>query len=86
MATMNISLPDPLREYVEERVEQGGYSTASEFFRELIREDRRRRAQDRLEELIEEALESGPVSPMTKDDWRRLREEAHARLRQETHG
>lgn len=44
MGTMNVSLPDPLREFVERQVESGGYGTSSEYVRELIRRD-----QDRLQ-------------------------------------
>jgi antitoxin ParD1/3/4 len=43
MSTMNISLPDSLKDFVDERVDQGGYGTSSEYVRELIRKD-----QDRL--------------------------------------
>jgi antitoxin ParD1/3/4 len=39
MSTMNVSLPDPLRHFVEERVSLGLYGTASEYVRELIRRD-----------------------------------------------
>jgi antitoxin ParD1/3/4 len=39
MATMNISLPDALKEWVESRVESGKYSTASDYVRVLVRED-----------------------------------------------
>lgn len=42
MGTMNISLPDPLRDFVEEQVAQGGYGTSSEYVRELIRRDKDR--------------------------------------------
>ena len=43
MSTMNISLPDTLKSFVDERVNQGCYGTSSEYVRELIRKD-----QDRL--------------------------------------
>jgi len=39
MSTMNISLPKSFRAFVEERVESGGYSTSSEYLRDLIRRD-----------------------------------------------
>lgn len=39
MATMNISLPDPLRDYVQSRIDDGGYATASDYVRDLIRRD-----------------------------------------------
>jgi len=41
MATMNVSLPDPMKEWVEERVKSGQYGNASEYVRDLIREDQR---------------------------------------------
>ena len=39
MTTLNISLPEPMRAYVDQQVAQGGYSTASEYIRQLVRED-----------------------------------------------
>lgn len=45
MATMNISLPDKLKSFVDGRVERDGYGTASEYIRELIRNDQERNAQ-----------------------------------------
>lgn len=66
MATMNISLPEPLKEFVDIRVQEQGYSTSSEYIRELIRNDQNRRAEQRLAALILEGLESGP--PITGDE------------------
>ena len=40
MQSMNISLPDPLKQFVDGQVSQGRYSSASEYVRELIRADR----------------------------------------------
>ena len=42
MGTMNISLPDTMKAYVDQRVSQDGYSTSSEYVRELIRRDKDR--------------------------------------------
>jgi antitoxin ParD1/3/4 len=81
MATMNISLPDSLREYVEERVGEGGYSTASEFFRELVRQDQRRSVQERFEKIIQESIESGSAAPLTDEHWRALEDELEAKIR-----
>lgn len=39
MASMNISLPDPLRDYVQERIDSGQYASASDYVRDLIRRD-----------------------------------------------
>jgi len=49
MGTMNISLPDPLREFVDEQVKQRGYGTSSEYVRDLIRKDQER---SRLRSLL----------------------------------
>jgi putative addiction module CopG family antidote len=43
MQTMNISLPDPMKQYVEEQVSAGSYSSASEYVRELVRAEPRQR-------------------------------------------
>jgi antitoxin ParD1/3/4 len=48
MPTMNISLTDDLKQVVEKRIEDGRYSTASEYMRELIRADERKARLDRL--------------------------------------
>ena len=42
MATMNISLPDTLREFVESQIREGGYGTTSEYLRDLIRREQHR--------------------------------------------
>ncbi len=80
MATMNISLPDPLREFVEKCVSEGGYSTASEYFRELVRADQKRKAEQRLEQLLVEGLKSGPAKPLTKADLDEVRRTVRKRL------
>jgi antitoxin ParD1/3/4 len=73
MTTMNISLPETLKQFVEEQVSQGGYSTASEYLRELIREAQRRKQRELLEAKLLEGLQS-PTSEMSDADWTRLRE------------
>src|SRR5205085_2222699 len=69
LTSMNISLTESMRVYVEEQIASGNYATPSEYFRELIREDKKGREQERLEKLLLEGLESGPATPMTKADW-----------------
>ena len=39
MATMNVSLPDPLRDYVQNRIDSGRYASVSDYVRDLIRRD-----------------------------------------------
>jgi antitoxin ParD1/3/4 len=72
MITMKISLPDSMRAFIEQKVAQGGYSTASEYIRELVREDQKHAAQERLEALLLEGIESGPSHEMTAGDWEEL--------------
>jgi len=49
MSTMNISLPDALKSFVDEQVAKRGYATSSEYIRELIRADQDR---ERLRGLL----------------------------------
>jgi antitoxin ParD1/3/4 len=65
MATMNISIPEPMREWVEERVRSGQYVNASEYIGGLIREDRARR--ERLVQALIEGEESGLSSRSVSD-------------------
>lgn len=60
MSTMNISLPDALKSFVDEQVNQGSYGTTSEYVRELIRKD-----QDRLHlrGLLLAGASSAPAAP-----------------------
>lgn len=71
---MNISLPDSMRAYIEEQVASGGYSTVSEYFRELVRQDQKQKAQERLEVLLLEGIESGTATPMNTEDWENIRQ------------
>ena len=80
MASLNISLPAPLREWIEAQVKGGRYGNASEYVRELIRRDQDRQAQERLESLLLEGVQSGAASPLTKQDWKELRTEVAERL------
>lgn len=80
MKSMNISLPDSMRTYVEEQVANGGYSTASEYFRELVRNDQQRKAQERLEVLLLEGLNSGTATGITAQDWQDIRQTVRKRI------
>ena len=49
MATMNISVPDEMKAFVEAQMSQEGYASASEYLRALIRDAQKRRAKQELE-------------------------------------
>ncbi len=70
---MNIALPESLKEFVQKRVSEGGYSSVSEYIRELIRVDQKELARERLEVEILKGLQSGKATPMTRKDWDGLR-------------
>ena len=76
---MNISLPDPLKQFVDGQIAQGRYSSASEYIRELIRADEKRKAEEQLEAKLLEGL-SSPESELTVEDWSDIRKEALAKL------
>ena len=71
MSTMNISLPETLKSFVDEQVSQRGYSTSSENVRELIRKD-----QDRLNlrGLLLAGAASEPTAPVAEAYFDRLRD------------
>ncbi len=71
MSTMNISLPDSLKSFVDEQVVSRGYSTCSEYVRDLIRKDQDRR---RLRSLLIEGAESEPTAPVIEAYFHDLRE------------
>jgi len=76
--SMNVSLPTDLRKFVEDKLARDRYSSASEYVRELIREDLKREARERVDQLLLEGLAS-PAKPMTKKDWEEIRQRAFAR-------
>jgi antitoxin ParD1/3/4 len=60
MATMNISLPDPMKQWVEGQAQTGRYSNASDYVRDLIRRDQERAAKiTHMQDLVNEARASG---------------------------
>lgn len=81
METMNISLPTPMKKFVEEEVSKGGYSTTSEYIRDILREEQKRKAQEKLEALLLAGMESGKPVEMTKTEWDKVRQKALARLK-----
>ncbi len=80
MTSMNrSSLPEALKEYVEEQ-SKNGYATPSEYVRELIREDQKRHAREKLNALLLEGLNSGDPVPADARFWAELKLEALSKL------
>ena len=76
MSSMNISLPESLKSFVDEQVTGRGYGTSSEYVRELIRQDRDRQ---RLRGLLLEGGSSAPTAPSDEAYFDGLRERAGKR-------
>jgi antitoxin ParD1/3/4 len=66
MTSLNISLPDPLKAYVENRVASGDFGTPSEFIRNLIRQDKEQR-RSRLESELLDALQTRELVIMPEE-------------------
>ena len=75
MATLNISMPDELRAFIESRVNTGEYQSASDYLRDLIRHDR-----EATEQLLLDGLDSGKSKPL---DMAALQKKANERFAKE---
>jgi len=76
MSTMNISLPDALKEFVDRQVDERGFGSSSEYVRELIRWDQNR---TQLKQLLLAGAES-PVAGSLDDGWlEQLRDRARSK-------
>jgi antitoxin ParD1/3/4 len=82
MTTLNISLPDSMRAFIDEQIAQGGYSTASEYIRDLIRQAQKQAAQEKLDSLLLEGLASGEPIEVT-DQWWQEKQERLTKLRRQ---
>jgi len=77
VATMNVSLPGPMKDWVEAQAQTGRYANASDYVRDLIRKDQERG--DKIQEmqrLVDEGLEGG-IGKMSRDE---ILAKARARL------
>jgi antitoxin ParD1/3/4 len=75
MATLNISMPDEMRAFIEARVKTGDYQSASDYLRDLIRHDH-----EEMNRLLMEGIESGKATPL---DMSALQKKAAALLHKE---
>jgi antitoxin ParD1/3/4 len=80
METMNIALPESLKQFVQERVSEGGYSSVSEYVRELIRADQRHMVEERIDALLLDGLDSGAPIPVTQEYWEEKKRRLTERL------
>ncbi len=79
MNTMNIALPEDMKEFVAAEVKAGSYSSSSEFVRALIRSYQEKRQAEKLDAMLMESIHS-KKTPLTKKDFDHLRAEFARRV------
>ena len=82
MASMIISLPDKVKEFIESQVSEGNYTTADEYFLELVKQDQKRKIEAELETLLLEGINSGEAILYTEDTIGEVRQRLSERLAQ----
>jgi antitoxin ParD1/3/4 len=80
METMNIALPESMKSFIHERVSEGGYSSVSEYVRDLVRADQKRRMEERIDGLLLEGLNSGEPIEVTPEYWEKKKQRLTERL------
>jgi antitoxin ParD1/3/4 len=79
MGTMNISLPDPMKSWVEDQAKSGRYANSSDYVRDLIRRDRsRHEAIAELQAAVDEGLASGAAAPLEREAFKARIRAQHA--------
>ena len=79
MATMNVSLPDPMKDWVEQQTASGRYSNASDYVHDLIRRDKDSQTSiSELQRLVDEGLASGPAQNFDMEAFLARKREEHA--------
>ena len=79
-ATMNISLPDPMKNWIEEHLKDGTFSNSSDYLRHLIRKDQERTvAIKMLQQEIEKGIQSGEPEPFDLATFKNKMKEKYVR-------
>ncbi|GJM11350.1 MAG: antitoxin [Lysobacteraceae bacterium] len=72
MATMNISLPEPMRSWIQDRIAGGRYASSSDYVRDLIRKDQERHDKIRvLQQAITKGFQSGNAETFDVEAFKR---------------
>jgi antitoxin ParD1/3/4 len=82
MISLNILLPQSIKDYIDEQVSKLGYDTPGDYVSDLVREAKEREAEEQLEKLLLEGLDSGPATPMTSEDWEEIKQRGLNRIHQ----
>lgn len=73
-----------MKGWLDEQIAGGGYGTVSEYFRQLIRQEQKRRLQEEIDARLLAALESGDPVPVTAEFWEGRRKELEKRIKKNT--
>jgi antitoxin ParD1/3/4 len=77
MATMNVSLPDPMKDWVESQVKSGKYANSSDYVRDLIRQDQV--VQEKRHALIQALIQGEESGSAGKLDMEEIKQKARQR-------
>lgn len=78
MATMNVSLPDPMKDWVESQMKDGKFSNTSDYVRHLIRRDQERaKAVAEIQQAVDEGIASGEPQPFDFKEFKARMREQH---------
>jgi antitoxin ParD1/3/4 len=78
MATMNISLPDEMKQWVEDRASVGHFSNVSDYVRDVLR--REQAAVERLQSTIDDAIASGFVEMSPEELFEDIKRHTRERI------
>lgn len=81
MTTINVSVSDTLREFIDAQVVEGKFASPDEFIRQLLEQLQKDKAREKLEALLLEGLAS-PAKEMTRHDWDGIRQRLRDRVPQ----
>lgn len=75
-----ITLPSLLKKWVDQQVARKGFGSADAYVADVLSREKAFEARERIDGLLVEALDSGPSTPMTAEDWRSIRESERRRF------
>ena len=75
MPTLQITLPEPLQQFVQGRVAELGLDRPDQYFEQLLEEEQRRKLDEYYMEKVQEGLESGPPTRITPGFWDEIADE-----------
>jgi antitoxin ParD1/3/4 len=81
MTTINVSVSDTLREFIDAQVVEGKFASPDEFIRQLLEQLQKEKAREKVDLLLLEGLKS-PVREMTRAEWDAIRQRLRHRVPQ----